>query len=97
MYDPGPSDAELMAIGIRREDVVNNDVQEIWPENYEPFQLFSEVSSQWRVGYAGRTSLDYNVIFTLMSLKGVKKKKQLILIEAIQTLERAALERMYRD
>lgn len=97
MYDPGPSDAELMAIGIRREDVVNNDVQEIWPENYEPFQLFSEVSSQWRVCYAGRTSLDYNVIFTLMGLKGVKKKKQLILIEAIKTLERSALERMYRD
>lgn len=97
MYDPGPSDTELAAIGICREDVQDDSICEIWPENNEAFQLFYQVQSQWRIGPAGRTSLDYNVAFSLMNLMGIKKKRQLRLIEDIKTLEMAALERMYKD
>jgi hypothetical protein len=59
MYDSGPSDEELKAFCLTREDVEDTSDFEIWPENWMPFLVFSEVSTQWRVGAGGATGLDY--------------------------------------
>ena len=92
MYDAGPSDEELEAIGLHREDVEDTSITEIWPENYTAFQVFNEISSQWRVGMNGPTALDWNVAFEVMKL--MKVKRQLDVIRDIKVMERAALNQM---
>ena len=94
MYDSGPSDEELALIGIRREDVEDTSVIEVWPENWVPFQIFNEISSQWRTGMNGPVALDYNVAFKFMDLMRVKPKKHLEVIRAIKVMERSALNQM---
>lgn len=91
MYDAGPSDEELEAIGLLREDVEDTSITEIWPENMLPFQVFNEISSQWRVGMNGPTALDQNFAFSYMDRMGLKYKKQLEVIRAIKVMESAAL------
>lgn len=97
MYDSGPSDAELEAIGLLREDVEDTSTTEIWPENWLPYVIFSDVGSQWRVGAGGATALDYNVVFRMMDLRGIKKKKQLEVMRALKVMERAAVDQMNKS
>ena len=97
MYDSGPSDDELAAIGIRREDVEDTSDVEIWPENDLVFKVFRQASSQWRMGPAGRVALDHNVVFRYFDLQGIKPKKQLALMQDIHVLECAALKQMYNS
>ena len=96
MYDPGPSDEELAMIGIQREDVEDTSDVEIWPENYQTYEIFRSVSSQWRVGPAGPTALDHNTVFKHMELMQLKPKKQLGIIQNIRIMEQAALDQMHK-
>jgi len=97
MYDPGPSDDELAAIGIRREDVEDTSDMDVWPENWAPFSVFDEIRTQWRVGAGGPTGLDYNMAFEFMKLMKVKKSMHLETIRAIRVMEREALRQMHKD
>lgn len=97
MYDSGPSDEELALIGIRREDVEDTSVIEVWPENELPLSVFREVSSQWRFGPQGPTALDWNIVFRVMDLMGIKSKRQLNVIAAIRIMENAALRQINKD
>ena len=81
MYDPGPSDDELKAIGLLREDVTDT----------SDFQL----STQWRVGYSGPTGLDYTAVEWVMSLMKVKKKREVF--RAIRIMESSALSQMSKS
>ena len=94
MYAPGPSDEELAAIGITREDVADTSVVEIWPENYLPFQLFSKLGTQWNTGMGGPTGLNHASLPVWFQAMGVKKKDWLELMEAISVMEREALKQM---
>lgn len=94
MYAPGPSEAELAAIGLKREDVEDTSITEIWPENYLAFQIFTRCGTQWNSGMGGPTGLNYPSVMTVCSLFGVKTKKQLEMLDAIQILEREALKQM---
>lgn len=94
MYDSGPSDEELKAIGLEREDIADNSNFEVWPENWEPFLVFSEVSTQWRVSMNGPSGLDYNVAFKFMDLMKIGESKQLKTIRAIRVMESSALKQM---
>lgn len=94
MYDSGPSQEELDAIGLLREDVTDDSDFEVWPENWLPFQVFSQVSTQWRVGYGGPTGLDYSQVKWVMELMQVKKPLEVL--HAIRTLESSALKTMAR-
>lgn len=94
MYDSGPSDEELNAIGVRREDVTDKSTFEVWPENWTPFEVFAEMGTQWRIGANGPTGLDYNVAFRLMDLQGFKNKKQLEVVRALRIMESAAIKQM---
>lgn len=97
MYDPGPSEAELAAIGLLREDVEDTSDFEIWPENWLPFQVFNKVSSQWRVGAGGPTGLDYGPVEWVMGLMQIKPKQQMGVLEAIRILESSALATMNKS
>jgi hypothetical protein len=95
MYDSGPSDAELQAIGILREDVIDRSDFEVWPENWLPFKVFSEVSSQWRMGQGGPIGLDYLAVKWVMSLMKVKRKYEVL--RAIRIMESSAITQMSKS
>ena len=94
MYDPGPSEEELEAIGLLREDVEDTSDVEVWPENWVPFKVFNKVSTQWRVWAGGATGLDYSVVYSTMDR--MKIKKQLAVLDAIRVMEASALSTMNR-
>ncbi len=95
MYDSGPSDEELKAFCLTREDVEDTSDFEIWPENWIPFLVFSEVSTQWRVGAGGATGLDYVAVEWVMGLMKIKKKYEVL--RAIRTMESSALKTMNKS
>jgi hypothetical protein len=95
MYDSGPSDEELKALYMTREDVEDTSDFEIWPENWMPFLVFSEVSTQWRVGAGGATGLDYVAVKWVMDLMKIKKKYEVL--RAIRTMESSALKTMNKS
>ena len=95
MYDSGPSDEELKALYMTREDVEDTSDFEIWPENWVPFLVFSEVSTQWRVGAGGATGLDYVAVKWVMGLMKIKKKYEVL--RAIRTMESSALKTMNKS
>jgi len=95
MYDSGPSDEELKAFCLTREDVEDTSDFEIWPENWMPFLVFSEVSTQRRVGAGGATGLDYGAVKWVMDLMKIKKKYEVL--RAIRTMESSALKTMNKS
>jgi hypothetical protein len=97
MYDSGPSEEELAAIGLLREDVEDNSDFEVWPENWLPFQVFNETSSQWRVGPGGPTGLDYSQVKWVMELMKIKSKHQLEVLKAVRVLESSAIKTMNKS
>lgn len=75
------------------EDVAGDPV-EIWPENLEAFELFVALRSQWRVGMAGATGLDYGVMFHKMDRMGLTPERYEELEDQMRVLEHAALDEM---
>ena len=95
MYDSGPSDEELKAFCLTREDVEDTSDFEIWPENWIPFLVFSELWTQWRVGPGDPIGLDYVAVKWVMALMKVKKKYEVL--RAIRTMESSALKTMNKS
>jgi len=94
MYDSGPSEEELEKIGLKREDVEDNSDFEVWPENWMPFMVFSDVSTQWIMGPGGPTGLDYTQVKWVMDLRRVGKKERLLMLQDVQVMEASALRKM---
>ena len=46
------------------------------PENHKAWELFCACSTQWRVGMAGPTGLDYPAVESVMRMLYVKQKHQ---------------------
>ena len=61
MYEIPPSEAEMEAAGLTLADFAGEAV-EVWPENEPAYFLFQALSRQWRIGMAGPTGLDHNVL-----------------------------------
>ena len=97
MYASGPSDAELAAIGLRREDVEDTSVCEVWPENWEAFQIFARCQTQWNTANGYYVGMNYAFVKWLMGLLKVKKKYRLERLTEVQTMERAALRQMHKE
>ena len=67
---------------------------EVWPENWQAWVLFCQVSTQWRVGMGGATGLDYGAIYPLLDRIAQDAPEWMDLFEDLQVLERAALKQM---
>lgn len=65
---------------------------EVWPENYEAFELFTTLQTQWRTGASGPSGLDYNTLFTYMNMKNLS----IDLLDDIRVMESAALTEIHR-
>ena len=69
---------------------------EVWPENYEVFSLFATLQTQWRTGSNGHSGLDYNTLYSTMTLMSFDQEKQLELLHDIRIMESAALTEIHR-
>ncbi|MCW8158971.1 hypothetical protein D7243_22655 [Stutzerimonas stutzeri] len=67
---------------------------EIWPDNWDAFEVFAAMQTQWRTGMSGATGLDYNALEPVMRLRGIKKRDRGELFDCIRVMEIAALEVM---
>lgn len=43
----------------------------VWPENWSALQLFSRLSTQWRMGASGPAALDYPVFYRDLDRTGI--------------------------
>jgi hypothetical protein len=63
---------------------------EIWPENWASVEVFSALQTQWRVGMAGPTGLDYAALPVVMDLLEVELRAECF--AGVQVMEAEALE-----
>ena len=64
----------------------------LWPELAPGFELWTQLQTQWRVGMAGPTGLDYSGVAAVMRMLGLRPKVQRERLWQIQAMERAALD-----
>jgi hypothetical protein len=96
MYEPAPNEEELAAFGLTAEDVAADPV-DIWPDNVAAFQIFSFMSTQWRVGgMGGATGLDYNVMYRKMDRLSLSPADYDDLEADLRIMEAAALDCMHQ-
>lgn len=97
LYERGPSADELAVWGLTEADVVNNDVVDIWPENWLPYQIFVSLSTSWNVGPGGPVGLQWQAVPVWLDLFKVKSKKRYEVAQALRIMEAAALKAMSED
>jgi hypothetical protein len=64
----------------------------IYPDNLQTVGVFMDMLTQWRVGPAGATGLDYTALPVVMGFRGVRKAERSEIFEGVQIMERAALK-----
>lgn len=69
---------------------------ELWPDNWPPIRLFTQVSTQWRVGMNGPTGLDYNVVFHELDRTGVVGDDFDEMMAALRAIESTALDEIHK-
>ncbi|MBD9476502.1 DUF1799 domain-containing protein [Achromobacter sp. ACM01] len=93
MYRPAPDKASLAEFGLRLEDFPVA-VIELWPENVVPKDVFEAMGSQWRIGFAGPTGLDYGALTGVMRILRVPPDDEIDVFDAVRVMEGAALTMM---
>lgn len=92
MYEPRESESDLAALGLSAEDVAeDNPAPMPYPENAPAWALFQRMATQWRVGLAGATGLDYGTVIEVMALMGVRKRERLETLDKVRVMEAEAL------
>lgn len=65
------------------------------PENFEAWELWLEVQTQWRAGGMGVIGLDYHAVYTEAERIGIVLS--VCTMKKIKCLERVVLEGMTKD
>lgn len=75
-------------------DETEDDSQEpdVWPCNVQPVEAFVAMQTQWRMGFAGRTGLDYGVLPQVLGWLQVPGEQQAQVWADVQVMEIAALQ-----
>ena len=94
MYASTPTAEELEGTGFTVADYADDEPVEIWPENMQAINLFSSISTQWRMSTNGATGLDYSVLFTRMDRLKLSDQDHDWMFEDIRVIEAAALTAM---
>lgn len=89
MYQKEVDEAELASFGMSKEDAAVT--VEIWHENSLAFNVFSNLSTQWRYSMNGVTGLDYNVLPTVLRMMKVARDEWHQIFDDIRIMESAAL------
>lgn len=95
MYQPHQqaTTEDMRAIGLPIEAVGQFDVQDttVWELHWPAVELFAAMSTQWRVGMAGATGLDYAALPAVFDLYDVPKGQRRERMDEIRIMEREAL------
>lgn len=75
-------------------DDYQQELVEVWPENYLSLQVFEAMATQWRTGMSGPTGLDYSALPIVMRQMQVPKGERKQLFDDIRVMEGAALKVM---
>ena len=89
MYQKEADENELASFGLTKSDVAVT--VEIWRENYQAFNLFSNLSTQWRYSMNGVTGLDYNVLFHKLDRMNLTDDEYAWLEDDVRIMEHIAL------
>lgn len=96
LYSKGPSAAEAAAFGLTVEEAQGSGVG-IWPDNVPIVNVFTAMSTQWRVSHAGPIGLDYNALPVVMRMAGILRAEQSDVFEGVRIMEDAALIQIRRN
>ena len=66
----------------------------VYPDNWQSYQVFIDLLTQWRVGRSGITGLDYQALPVVLKIRGIKKRDRAEIFDCIQIMERAALKKV---
>ena len=70
---------------------------EVWPENHGALQLFVDLQTQWSVGMAGRTGLNYVAAYPLIDRLTETPDDWWRLFHDLQAMEIAVLNAQSTD
>lgn len=70
---------------------------EVWEENWPAIQWFIRFATQWRMGMGGPVGLDYSVILHEMDRQGLSGDERDNLLDALQVIESARLDQIYKE
>lgn len=97
MFQLPPTAEQLAQGGFRPEDYDDDEPgATFWPENAEAVALFNRVQTQWRVGFAGRDSLDYAAVYPLLDRMDLTREAWDWLLDDIRVMEAAARAEMQK-
>jgi hypothetical protein len=73
------------------------DVEEVmvWPDNWQALTVFNALGTQWRVGMAGPTGLDYGVLPDVFRFHAIPEADWPDLFQSIRAMEGEALAVMH--
>lgn len=71
-----------------------DDAVEVWPDNWHAWQLFTQMSGQWRSGFGGLYALDYTALFMRMDRMDLSPAVWDELFADVRVLEAAALQHL---
>ena len=88
-----PSPEEMAASGSCADDFEADPV-ELWPENARAWQVFADMSGQWRQAFNGPTALDYTPLFARMDRLQLDPDAWEELFADVRVMEAQALRTM---
>lgn len=87
-----PDAAALAVFGLTPEDFPDlDDTVEVWPDNEPAVRLYCAMQSQWRVGFAGPTGLDYAALPAVLSLLQIPPEQHPDTFDCLRVMEAEAL------
>lgn len=91
MYSSDADKHQVGLFGLTLEEVPVEEVQ-IWDINWDTFNLFYSLGTQWRLsGMGGASGLDYSVIPVVGKMLGFKSKKVNEMFPDLRVMENEAL------
>lgn len=69
---------------------------EVWPDNWQAVQLFSDLRTQWNAGGKGPTGLNYPAMESVMRITGVRPAERAELFRCIRVMEAEALDFIHK-
>jgi len=92
------SAAELALFGLTPDDFPElADEFEVWPDTLPAVNAFIAMETQWRVGFAGATGLDYTALPAVLDLMDMPPNERRDLFDDLRVLEGRALDLMRKQ
>lgn len=85
------ADFGLILVDDEDEEEVAQPEWHLWPENWRTWCLWLDLRTQWRVGMAGATGLDYAAVLAVIDRRYPRRKREEA-FDAIRGMECAVLK-----